>query len=55
MSNFSVKAYVVDTQWAPKHTVNPEIFAIILFSPIALKYIFGTLKNRDYGKIYLYQ
>ena len=28
-------------------TVNPEIFAIILFSRIALKYIFATLRNRD--------
>ena len=35
------------------NTVNPEIFAIILFSRIALKYIFTTLKNHDYGMIYL--
>ena len=27
-------------------SVNPEIFEIILFSRIALKYIFATLKNR---------
>ena len=36
-------------------TVNPEIFARILFSPIALKDIFATLKIRYYGMIYLYQ
>ena len=35
--------------------VNPEIFARILFSRIALKDIFATLKIRDKGMIYLYQ
>ena len=29
------------------HTVNPEIFARILFSRIASKDIFATLKYRD--------
>ena len=29
-------------------TVNSEIFARTLFSPIALNDIFATLKNRDY-------
>ena len=32
-------------------TVNPEIFAGISFSRIALKDISATLKNRDYGMI----
>ena len=36
-------------------TVNLEIFARILFSRIALKHIFATLKIRDKGVIYLYQ
>ena len=36
-------------------TVNPEIFARILFSRYALKDIFATLKIRDYGMLYLYQ
>ena len=36
-------------------TVNSEIFARILFSRIALKGIFATLKIRDLGMIYLYQ
>ena len=37
------------------YTVNPEIFERILFSRYALKDIFATLKNRDWGMIYLYQ
>ena len=37
------------------YTVNPKIFERILFSLIALKYIFVTLKILDYGKIYLYK
>ena len=37
------------------NTVNSEIFARILFSRIALKHIFATLKIRDKGVIYLYQ
>ena len=36
-------------------TVNSEIFARILFSRIALKPIFVTLKIRDKGVIDLYQ
>ena len=36
-------------------TVNPEVFARILFSQIALKDIFATLKIRDLGMVYLYQ
>ena len=36
-------------------TVNPEIFAKILFSWIALKDTLATLKIRDKGMIYLYQ
>ena len=36
-------------------TVNPEIFARILFSRIALKVIFAALQIRDKGMIYLYQ
>ena len=32
-----------------------EIFTRILFSPIALKDIFATLKIRDLGMIYLHQ
>ena len=35
--------------------VNSEIFAIIVFSRIALEHIFATLKSRDKGVIYLYQ
>ena len=35
--------------------VNPEIVVRILFSQIALKYIFAALKIRDLGMIYLYQ
>ena len=35
-------------------TVNSEIFARILFSLIALKDIFATLKIRDMCMIYLY-
>ena len=38
-----------------KHTVNLEIFARILFSRIALKHMFSTLKICDKGVIYLYQ
>ena len=37
------------------NTVNSEIFARILFSRIALKGIFATLKIRDLGILYLYQ
>ena len=37
------------------NTVYSEIFARILFSRIALKYIFETVKIRDQGLIYLYQ
>ena len=33
-------------------TVNPEIFARILFSQMALKDIFATFKIRDQGMIY---
>ena len=36
-------------------TVNSEILARILFSRIALKHIFATLKIRDMGVIYLTQ
>ena len=36
-------------------TVNPEIFAIILLSRIALKDILASGKFRDYGLIYLCQ
>ena len=36
-------------------TVDSEIFAIILFSRIALKVIFAKLKIRDFGMIYLHQ
>ena len=35
-------------------TVNSEIFAIILFSRIALKDILATFKIRNLGMIYLY-
>ena len=35
--------------------VNPEFFARILFSQIALKDIFVTLKIHDYGMIYIYR
>ena len=35
------------------YTVNPEIFARILFSRIALKDILATGKFRDYSMIYL--
>ena len=38
-----------------KITVNSEIFARILFSQIALKDIFATIKIRDFGMIYLHQ
>ena len=38
-----------------QYTVNLEIFVIILFSRIALKHTFATLKIRDKGVIYLYQ
>ena len=34
-------------------TVNLEIFARTLFSRMALKYIFATLKVHDQGMIYL--
>ena len=37
------------------YNVNSEIFARILFSRIALKDIFATLKIRDLGMIYVYQ
>ena len=37
------------------NTVNSEIFARILFSPVALKHIFAMLKICDKGMIYLYQ
>ena len=37
------------------NTVNPEIFARILFFGIGLKDIFVTLKNHDWNMIYLYQ
>ena len=40
---------------ATSNTVNPEIFARILFSRIALKDIFAALKISDKGMIYLYQ
>ena len=33
------------------HIVNPEIFARILFSQIALNNIFATLKIRDWSMI----
>ena len=47
---------VVHVYTGKHNTVNSEIFARILFSRIlALKVIFTTLKNRDYGMIYLYQ
>ena len=36
-------------------TVNSEIFARFLISRIALKDIFATFKNRDFGMIYLHQ
>ena len=36
-------------------TVNPEIFARILISRIALKDILSTGNFRDYGMIHLYQ
>ena len=36
-------------------TVNPEIFARILISRMALKDIFATFKIRDEGMIYQYQ
>ena len=36
-------------------TVNSEIFARILFSRMALKEVFATLKIRDLGMIYVYQ
>ena len=39
--------------WIP--TVNYKIFVRILFSRIALKDIFGTLKIRVFGMIYLHQ
>ena len=42
-----------DTTEFAFYTVNPEIFARILFSRIALKDIFVTLKIRDYGMIYI--
>ena len=35
-------------------TVNPEIFARILMSRIALKDIFVTLKIRDLDMLYIY-
>ena len=37
----------VDMQWLNLHIVNSENFAIILFSRIALKYKFATLKIHD--------
>ena len=37
------------------YTVDSETFAVMLFSRIALKDIFATLKIRDLGLIYLYQ
>ena len=37
------------------YTVNSKIFARILFSRIAFKDIFSTLKIRGLGMIYLYQ
>ena len=48
---------VITTCRALYCTVNQEIFAIILFSRIALKDIFATFKIRNYleGMIYLYQ
>ena len=39
----------------PKPTVNPENFARLLFSRMALKDIFATFKIRDLAKIYQYQ
>ena len=36
-------------------TVNSEIFLRILFSRVALKDIFATVKIRDLGMIHLYQ
>ena len=38
-----------------KSTVNPEIFARILFSRMALYDIFAKFKIRDYDMIYQYQ
>ena len=37
------------------HTVDSKIFARILFSRIALKDIFATLKNRNWSMVTLYQ
>ena len=37
------------------NSVNSEIFARVLFSRIALKDIFTTLKIRDQGMVYLNQ
>ena len=39
----------------PSGSVNSEIFASILFSRIALKGIFATLKVGDKEIIYIYQ
>ena len=36
-------------------TVNPEMFARILFLRMALKDIFATFKIRDHGMIYQYR
>ena len=47
LSQFVVTVYLINDL----HIVNPEIFARILFSQIALNNIFATLKIRYWGMI----
>ena len=43
----------MSAQYSKRGTVNSESFARILFSRIALKGMFTTLKIRDLGMIYI--
>ena len=52
-SRWDATAFGISSRYA-MITVNSEIFARILFSRIALKDIFATLKIRDWGILYLY-